>query len=399
MTHGAVPPISQDAEESLKLWSLRYLREKDAGLKDGLPASTEDFVKYTVTSVLAVRPKKPAPVQVIEIRAEWHEGPTACLRRVTTSIDLDDLRMYYKSEVAKFKEIDLAKAEQKAKAEQAFATARATTPQMPEPKLPPAEPPKNIYGEPIGYYLADGRLSAYLNWELEHDSMKRLIAASSEGSYLTGSAMRVLDGRIICQCSEMLNQKHRLCRHLKHAYLTGKDGRIAGLKSVSSVHERPVKVPIGIGNFYITVKLRRLIDDETNKDVPFLGVISEMEMNLKTTINHPDRTEFLVADGEGMYGYIKYIEELLRDHSDFSRLINMQDTDLRSSWVMNGMGCSRRVHTPGLRQQIAAGLLRKNPNRTNWILATIACVLENKVCLPHNDLGAGHDVPDMDETF
>lgn len=392
MTHGATPPISKDAEYNLRLWSLRYLRDKDAGLKD-MPADVNDFAKYAVSSSLAVRPNKPAPVQVIDVRAEWYESPTARLRRITTSIELDELRMYYKSEVAKFREIDKVKVEQRTEGELEFARQRAITP---EPKLPPAEPPKNIYGEPIGYYLGDGRLSAYLNWELEHDSMKRTIATTSEGSYLTGSAMRVLDGRIICQCSEMLNQKNRLCRHLKHAYLTGKDARIAGLKSVTSVHERPIQIPIGIGNFYITVKLRRLVGSETEKDVPFLGVVSEMEMRLKTAIRHPDRTEFLIADGEGMYGYIQYVEELLRDHPDFHTLIHMQDSDLRTAFVMNGAGCSRRVHTPALRQQISAGLLRKNPNRTNWILALVACLLENKVCLPHNELGAGHDVPDMD---
>ena len=387
--HGAVPRQTAEAEEMLRLWSLKYLREKDAGLD--LPASVEDFVKYTVHSTMAIRPKR-GQVQVIEVRAEWFEADSL-LRKVTTTIELEELRNYYRSDVAKFKAIDQAQAAKKAQRELEFTKQRAQTP---TPTLAPKDPPKNAYGEPIGYYLSDGRLSAYLNWEIERDSMMRTLAAVGEGSYLTGSAMRVMDGRIICQCSEMLNQKHRLCRHLKHAYLTGKDCRIAGLKSVSSVHDRPLQVPIGIGNYYITAKLRRLIDDQSEKDVPFLGVVSEMETKLKAAMKYADHTAFLVADGEGIFGYIQHIEDMLRDYPDFHTIINMPEDGIKSSFVMTGMGCSRRFHSPAIRQQLAAGLIRKNPNRTNWILGSLACILEKGVCLPHNDLGAGHDVPDMD---
>lgn len=375
----------------LRLWSLKYLREKDKGLA-GMPASLNDFHKYEISTALAPRRKSQPPVQIVNVKAEWFEVDGR-LRKITTDIELEKLRDYYRDSVQALKDIDLKAVAKKTQNALEFTAARANTP-PPPPR--PAEPPKNIHGEPIGYFIEDGRLAAYLNWELERENMLSAIAASSEGAYLTGSMMRIVDGRIVCTCQEMLTKKVGLCRHIKHAYLTGKDGRLTGLKNVGSIYDRSLQVPIGIGVYYLTIKVKRLVTDDTEKDVPFLSVSCEMETKLRAAMQYTDRTEFLIADGEGMFGYIQHIEDMLHDHPEFRKLINMQDEELRSPAVMNGLGCSRRVHTPGMRQNITARLVRKNPNRTNNILATVACVLDKGVCLPHNDLGAGFDVPDMD---
>lgn len=380
--NGAVPSMTEDAERHLKIWSVRFLHTRRLGYED-MPTTIGDFVKLKVVSALAVRPKEPKPVQVVEFRAEWHEAEGR-LRKIATSIDLEELRDFYKKENARLKEIDRLNAEAKIKPQEVAATPPT-----------PREPPKNAFGEPIGYYLTDGRLSAYLTWDLENESMLRLIAQTSEGSYLTGSNMRLVDGRIVCACSESLGMKARLCRHLKHAYLTGKDAKLMALKAIKLTH-REIQVPIGIGNYHTKVIIARLVSDETEKDVPFLAIESKLEMNLKKVLGYVDQSPFLVADGEGLYGYIQHLEDLIRDHPNFKSLIHMSDDTLRGAWVMGGAGCTRRVHGPGIRQALAAGLITKNPNRTNFILATVASVVERELCLPHSQLGIGDDAPDFD---
>ena len=223
-------------------------------------------------------------------------------------------------------------------------------------------------------------------WETIRE--RAILAASPKDSSKTGKDPRIdlaEDGKLRCNC--LATSTTTLCAHVAALFLTGRDRhKILNSLTVKSaakdLREIKIKLPLGLGAFFITVGLRPVYDDSGKMTGDFVA---------KSMISKSE--EILVPKDEGLLPVIKYLEDILRSHTLYGLL--MEATDAEAVALADG-SCSRSSrHVRDTRVRLTAAF-RSHPNKGNMVLANVATLSLYDRCNPCYEVTLGaDDVPDV----
>lgn len=200
-------------------------------------------------------------------------------------------------------------------------------------------------------------------------------------------------GRLTCRCQTALTVPERMCDHIAHKFFLGKDNGILRLCFATGTTILPVKVPLGFGYYWASVKVGRAIDDETNKDAPFLLAASYLEDKLLDGmgIAPVQQSPYLFAETEGLIGYVMYLEDIVLSTGVYETLRSMSPNE-----IISNSGCKNYHREPAIKMINKHASIR-NPYRDAWILACAAALIETGSCLGCKMVGVGvSDVPNVD---
>lgn len=210
-------------------------------------------------------------------------------------------------------------------------------------------------------------------------------------------SLRDQGGRVICVCSQQMNDKTKPCDHVMYAYLTGMDNQVLNLSSVRATG-RELKVMIGLGTYIMNLRVARAVDEEDpSRKVKFLLVASEVEIRLRSALAMKSDDRYIMTDDEGMLGYVSYIEDLCRETDIFKKL-SMATLGADITTIRSAGGCSRH-HNSTVSKLVMSAMSASNPMREAWMIGNVASMHDvGSQCLGCRQLAVGSaDVPDLSD--
>lgn len=183
-------------------------------------------------------------------------------------------------------------------------------------------------------------------------------------------------GHITCDCIE--RAKHPMCAHMAALILQGRDR-----PDILDKFQKFTKlyVPIGLGKYWYPAEFRPSEQLADFVDVVYTGFQDHVY------------EEMLLGPGEGMLSFIKYVEDYLRTYPEYALMThwNMQEC---ITYV--NQYCVRAAKHTHFNQAMNMQGFREHDDRDNFIIATVAALRFDDVCVPCavNKSGA-EDIPDL----
>lgn len=207
------------------------------------------------------------------------------------------------------------------------------------------------------------------------------------------SPVYLRDERFVCDCAHSRESRGGIiCNHIKWALISGEDKKIFAYPSLRRGNVEKLEVPLGFGEYWLPVALERAVDEDSNKETPFIMVVSSLQVQLQILTNGGTEDKdnvFVIHEDEGIFPYIRYMEELIMTTKMFEEFENASAHEFQ-------LGCKKAsTHRDAVEQKNKEKCHRRNPYRQAWTVASIASVFDNGVCLACK-LTTVSDTPDFD---
>lgn len=203
----------------------------------------------------------------------------------------------------------------------------------------------------------------------------------------------IRDGRFVCDCTDSIsNRTGIICNHIKWMLISGEDKLVFNYASMRRNQVQKLEVPIGLGEYWLPVQMERAVDEDSNKETPFIIVTSPLQKKLHVLIGLPTELSDVVSvihEDEGVLAYIRFIEELIMSTPMFNEVENEP-----ADQFMTMLSC-KKIHRQAAMDRNRSKCQIRNPYRQAWVVASIASVMDDEVCLACKS-SAVPDTPDFD---
>lgn len=210
-------------------------------------------------------------------------------------------------------------------------------------------------------------------------------------------SMQMVNGRRQMQCRCMLGRQGGiLCDHLQFVYATGWErGKL--LDESAALTDRPICLPIGMGQVYVDLQADILLDDTRPAGKKRTGYVrisgiphtTDQFLTKAAHLMSPFPNEIdhvILAPGEGTIKVIRYMESLLRGTEQYQMLHALSPTDAsRDAFQQANLICKRVHRDESGRKLVAefiAGIRPSNKHRESWMIACAYTVFMTGLCLP-----------------